>query len=199
MIPTNSKIVPDLLFYANKYVMESVANKYKIPFPPTFDISYLASNRSFIRLLFDEAWPVTYTSYRYLFRLETCMNDAASTIKSRMMLYPELSGFYICDSDSTAVCFLNIFNLQDDDTMMLDKLLQYRLDATSVNIISINYNSLSTVLSKLIYIYLNFKINRDYSLFDTDQPLSNSSMILENFYESYLVDLIFSYISSLGT
>lgn len=199
MYPVNYKVVPDLLFYANKYVMESIANKYKIPFPPTFDISQLGDNKSFIRLLFDEGWPKSYTNYRYLFRYESCMNSAASTLSSRMRLYPEKSELYICDSDSTAICNINVFGLEQDDLTMLDMLLQYRIDATSVNITSINYNSLSTVLSKLIYIYLNFKINLDYTIFDTDTPLSSSDMVLENFYEGYLTDIVFIYISSLGT
>jgi hypothetical protein len=198
MIPVNYKIVPDLLYYTNQYVVDSVANKYQIPFPPSFDITKLGDNKSFIRLLFDENWPRDFTSYRYLFRYESCMNSAASSISSRMRLYPERSELYVCDSDSTAVCNLNIFDLKEDDITMLDLLLLYRIDSTAVNISSIVYADLSTVLSKLIYIYLVFKLTRDYSLFDVETPLSDSSMILEGFYESYLVDIIFIYISGLG-
>ncbi len=198
MIPVNYKVVPELLYYTNQYIMNSTANKYKIPFPPTFNSSNLGENKSFIRLLFDESWPPTLTSYRYLYRYESCMNSAPSEIQSRLRLYPEHSELYVCDSDSTAVCFLNIFNLQDDDLMMLDKLLQYRIDSTSVNIVSIDYNNLSTTLSKLIYVYLAFKILHDYSYFDTSDPISEEDLILENFYESYLTDIIFMYISNLG-
>ena len=83
---------------------------------------------------------------------------------------------------------------------MLDLLLTYRTDSTAViNLSSIIYENLSTPLSKLIYIYLNFKINNDYTEFDNSIPLSSSVQVLENFYESYLVDTIFKHISSLGS
>lgn len=194
-----TKVVPDLLFYIQNYVVNSTANKYMIPYPDTFSYEFLASNRSFIRLLFDDTWPTTYTSYRYLFRLEDCMNSAATTLKTRMMLYPGNSQLYVCDSDSTAECTVNVFGLQQDDLDLLDKLLLFRTDTTSCDITTITYENLTTTISKLIYIYLNFKINNDYTLFDNSVPLSNSLNVLENFYESFIIDTIFKYLSSLGT
>jgi hypothetical protein len=195
-----NRVVPDLLYYTAKYVMDSTANKYKIPFPATFDLESLVENKSFIRLMFDEAWDGTaVTSYRYLYRLEDCKNTAAETTKRRMAVHYETPYFYICDSDSTAVCNINVFDLQSDDLFMLDQLLRYRMDSTSVNIFLIDYNSLNTSLSKLIYHYLNFKIRHDYTLFDTTTPIANSASVLENFYESFIIDIIFIYISSLGT
>jgi hypothetical protein len=192
-----TKINPDLLFYVNNYVVNSVSNKYSIPFPDTFSSLFLDSNKSFIRLLFDESWPTTLTNYRYLFRLES-VEAAPETVRRRMMIYPG-NTYYICDSDSTSVCNINIFGLEQDDLDMLDKLLQYRIDSTSCDITTIVYLNLTTNLSKLIYIYLKFKLNTDYSLFDNDSIISNSDNVLENFYESFIIDTIFIYLSSCGT
>jgi len=195
----STRVVPDLIYYTQQYVINSIANKAKIPFPPEISSVYLGENKSFIRLLFDETWPTSLTSYRYLYRQETDTTSIPSDIFKRMMLYPASSRYFISDSDSTSVCDINIFNLQSDDLTMLDLLLQYRLDSSSVNLISIDYDSLSTNLSKLIYIYLNFKINSDYDSFNITTPISSETEILENFYESLIIDTIFISLSSLGT
>lgn len=187
------RICPDLLYYTNSFVLSSVANKFKIQFSPTFLDSYLSENKSFIRLLFDKNW--NHNNYRYLFREEINKSNIPSDLLRRMMIYPT-SKYYVCDSDNPEICNINLFNLQNDDKMMLDKLLQYRIDTTSTSI-EINYDDLSTKLSKLIYIYLNFKINNDYSLVDQN-PISNEEEILENFYEALISDTIFNYISNLG-
>lgn len=194
-----TRIVPELLYYSEQYVVNSTANKFKIPFPPTFSSTYLLTNNSFIRLLFDETWPSTLTSYRYLYREETDKTSIPETILRRMMIYPDSSKYYVCDSDSTSVCSINIFNLQSDDLTMLDLLLRYRTDSTSViDITVIDPSSLSTHLSQLIYIYLNFKINNDYTDFDNVNVISSDNEVLENFYESFLIDIIFIGISALG-
>jgi len=196
MTMNNSKrICPDLLYYTNSFVLSSVVNKFKIQFSPTFLESYLSENKSFIRLLFDENW--SHNSYRYLFREETNKSNIPSDLLRRMMIYPSTSKYYVCDSDDLEICNINLFNLQNDDKIMMDKLLQYRIDTTSITSIEINYDDLSTRLSKLIYIYLNFKINNNYSLFDKN-PISNEEEILENFYEALILDTIFNYISNLG-
>jgi hypothetical protein len=194
-----TRVIPDLIYYTQQYVLNSIANKSKIPFPPILSSVYLLDNKSFIRLLFDESWPSNLESYRYLYRQEIDTTSIPSDIFRRMMVYPASSRYFVCDSDSTSVCEINIFSLQEDDLTMLDNLLQYRLDSTSVTLISIDYNSLSTNLSKLIYIYLDFKINNNYEKFNITTPISSEGEVLENFYESFLIDTIFISLSSLGT
>ena len=107
-----NRVIPDLLYYVEKYVKNSIANKYNIPFPATFDIESLVENKSFIRLLFDETWDSTsVTSYRYLYRQEDCKNTAAETTKRRMAVRYETAYFYICDSDDPAVCNVNVLSV----------------------------------------------------------------------------------------
>lgn len=199
MTISTTRIVPDMIFYLEKFVVNSVANKDRIPFPPTISSTYLVDNKSFIRLLFDETWPNTLTSYRHLFRQETDLLSIPDTLKRRMMIYPQTSRYYVCDSDSTAICNINVFNLQEDDLTMLDLLLAYKIDNTSITLNTIVYNDLSTTLSKLIYIYLDFKINHSYTTFNTINPISSDIEVLENFYEAFLTDLIFQYLSSTGS
>jgi hypothetical protein len=192
-----SRVVPDLLYYTGQYVLNSVANKYKIPFSE-FPREYLIPDNSFIRLLFDENWPTDLTNYQFLFKIENDPLSIPSDIRRRIKVFPVDVSYYNLPSCQGSIGDTNIFDLQPDDLNMLDLLLQYRLDNTSVNIVTIIYDDLSTVLSRLIYIYLRFKITRDYSLLDNEEPIARDDSVLENFYESYLVDIVFIYISSLG-
>lgn len=193
-----SRVVPDLLYYTGQYVKTSITNKFKIPFSE-FPREFLIPDNSFIRLLFDETWPTNQTSYQYLYKIEQDALSIPSDIRRRIKVYPVDVSYYDFSACQGAIGDVNVFDLQSDDLDMLDLLLQYRLDSTSITSISIIYDDLTTVLSQLIYIYLDFKINLDYSLFDNTIPLSDDMMVLENFYESYLVEIIFNYISSLGT
>jgi hypothetical protein len=195
-----NRVIPDLLYYTEQYIINSTANKYKIPFPASFPNTYLLTNNSFIRLLFDENWPSTLTTYRYLYREETDRTNIPETILRRMMIYPDETKYYVCDSDSTSICSINVFNLQQDDLTLLDLLLKYKTDTTSIIDISIiDPTGLVTHLSELIYVYLNFKINNDYTDFDNLNVISSNTEVLENFYESFLVDMLFTSISNLGT
>jgi hypothetical protein len=116
------------------------------------------------------------------------------------MIYPDETKYYVCDSDSTSICSINVFNLQQDDLTLLDLLLKYKTDTTSIIDISIiDPTGLVTHLSELIYVYLNFKINNDYTDFDNLNVISSNTEVLENFYESFLVDMLFTSISNLGT
>ena len=194
-----TKVIPEIQYYLYEFVVSSTVNRQLTPFPPKLDSVYLNDKKSFIRLLFDESWPVNFTSYRYLYKWELDYGSIPDILLRRMMIYPQTSKYYECDSDDPTVCQINIFNLVEDDITLLDCLLEYRIDSTSNTIIDIDYSSLSTSLSKLIYIYLNFKINDDYTLFDNTDVISSDLSVLEIAYESFILDKIFIYLSSLGS
>jgi len=182
-------IIPELLYYAENYVINSFVNKTKIPQPPTISSVYLSDN-SFIRLLFDEDWPQEFDSYKYLFTAES-LASVPETIRRRMMVYPSTSKYFIISDDG-----LNVFNLQEDDFHMLDLLLEYRIDSTCV--IDVEFEDLSTNLSKLIYSYLKFKQEENIYHIDTIETISDDFQILENFYEAFILDIVFEYLSDLG-
>jgi len=195
---SSTVLVPDLQYWVSKFILSSALSKYQIDVPVELTESIMqdcGGDKSFIRLLFDDNWPKTQTSYRWLYREHTTRFSWPSTILTRMMVYARSAKLYICDSDDTSVCNVNIFNLQDDDLEMLDRLLEYRVfDSTSV-IDDITLADLSTKLSKLIWVFLSAVIKGDYSSYDNTDVWATSTVVLENCYEAYVVEKIFSLVS----
>jgi len=122
----------------------------------------------------------------------------------------------LCCDDSTSA--ENIFQLQHDNFVLLDALNIYRCDSTALQVLNqvnhtepslfqlpgssrwlliVDFNYLSP-LSKLIFLYLNLKVNHDYRFYTWDNEEFIGSYIFENLYELYVVDNIFQYIVSIG-
>jgi len=122
----------------------------------------------------------------------------------------------LCCDDSTNAA--NFFQLQHDDFVLLDALNIYRCDSTSVQILqqvsnqppnlfqlpgskdwilTVDFSNLVTSLSKLIFIYLNLKINLDYSFYTwEDGPIG--TYLFEYLYEIYVIDNVFQYMVEIG-
>jgi len=193
------KFIGELNYYFGSFIRTSKVNKYQIKIPASFSSSIITP-KSFIQLLFDDNWPSLYTDYIYCYRQETSQSAWASTIKDRINLYSNASQYYtLSNSNSLDSTATNIFQLQVDDILMLDKLLEYRLDGTSVTLVAIDSTALSTNLSILIYRYLDLKINNNYSPYNNTTLIADPSIILETSYESYVVENMFNYISDKGT
>lgn len=206
MVLASTKLSPDLQYWVNQMLVNSSLNKYEIPIPPTMDVTYIPIN-SVVELLFNESYP--YPAYRYLYREITNQYGWPPPVKERIMVYSNSAKYYKCDGDP-ADCTENLFDLQADDITMLNALLLYRdstgvtfVDSTSTTIIGTrieaDYSSLSTNLSKMIFLYLDLKINGSYSRYDNSTLLSSSSSAIEMCFEAFLIDEIFKAISSRGT
>jgi hypothetical protein len=191
----STNLVPDIQYWFEVFVRTSNMNKSLTQLPSTLSADFLLENKSFIRLLFDDNWPTTLTAYTYLFEDITNKSIIPYDFRTRLMLYPSSGKYFQC-TDSTSITTLNVFNLQPDDITLLDRLLSYRLDSTGNTIIDIDYLTLSTSLSKLIYLYLDLKINKNYSNFDNAIPLSRDTNLLENCYEMYICESLFNFISN---
>ena len=69
------------------------------------------------------------------------------------------------------------------------------MDSTSINLLSISYDTLDTHLSQLIYIYLDYKLYNTYTKFDNTTVISSNINILENCYEMYICETLFNMVS----
>lgn len=204
MTLASTKLVPELQYFFENFIRFSIVNKNQIPAPVTINNTYIPQ-KSFIELLFNDNYSYPSYEYRYI------ENASRSTIPleylERIMLYPS-SGKYM-ELDETGE---NLFLLQSNDFTMLDALLSYRIDSTALNIIDttgvisfdttsvilyVDFNSLSTPLSKLIFLYLDLKIRDNTSNYNNTSLISNGGL-LSLCYEAYVLDEFFKIISNRG-
>jgi len=213
-------IVPELQNYYTKFISEGQLNKNGISHSVRICHSFMNKN-SFLRLLFEDVWPKIYNSYRYLYRDDANNLGWPAIIRDRAMVYPLSSKYYKSDDDSTAVCNINAFNLSDNDLVLLDALLKYRLtdatsliviDSTSVTdpifidstsadttaVLTVNYERLSR-FSKLVFQYLNLEVNQDISYYNNTTLIADKDSVLESTYESYVLEKMFVFIADRGT
>jgi hypothetical protein len=203
MTLSSTILVSELQTWFHSFVVGSSINKNEVPLPVDIGSVYLTPN-SFIALLFNDDFDtVTYPTYKYLYKEES-ISCWPNVVKHRIMIYPASAKYLITDDDEGT----NVFTLQSDDFVLLDSLLAYRGDSTGVtivdslstsfdstaNILYANYENLSTVLSKLIFLYLDLKIYSNYSNYNNSTLVSNGT-VLESLYEMYVMDQYFDYMT----
>lgn len=84
----------------------------------------------------------------------------------------------------------NVFQITYGEKDLLDLLLDFK-NGIEIDLSNIVYDSLPSELSKLIYIYLNFELTNDYSLYDNNTPLTNQDRLLSWMYEKWLINHIY--------
>ena len=140
-------------------------------------------------LLFNDEY--LYTSYKYLFRHVDNVS-LEKPVKERIYCTGAIVDTYVSD-DGTGQ---NILDLTTEDLQMLDCLLYYRMGNVP-DLTPFDFDSLST-LSKLIYIYLQIKVNSDFTFINSSNTISNMTNVLENFYEIYVVNETYSILKTWG-
>ncbi len=199
----STNLVGELQHYFNQLIINSLINKHQIPHPVDIAELYFLNNNSFIRLLFDNDWDES--EYKYLFIENDSRLSWPQQVKDRMLIYPSSAKYY----ELSATTGENFFSLHAHDLILLDALLQYRADSTSVTLIdaagptwdSTSYilttqiDDLETDLSKLIYLFLIYKINDDFTLYNNTTVYSDEDNMLASMYEVYLIEEYFRDIS----
>lgn len=230
------KLVPELQHWFRHFVDRSIVNKNEVPASVDVDAKWMPP-KSFVEMLFNESYP--YDSYEYLYT-ETpqnvdngsatnvvCCGDPAAgdpaagvglpnagwppLVRTRLMIYGAAARYLYLGATGD-----NVFLLQQDDFTLLDALLAYRQDSTSVTIIDSTaltvfdstsgvlvacYDCMATSLSKLIYLYLKLKIYGDISRYNNLIIVSRtgtnpSYIVLENMFELFLIDAYFDTVSN---
>ena len=201
-------VVPELEIYSRRFILDSRVNEFGVPFPAEIPTTCLPEIGSFIEMLFNECYDYDY--YKYLYSEVEDKLSWPAIVRRRLNVYP-ISAKYMTINDSGT----NLFALQSDDFTLLDALLAYRVDETAVVVIdataavvtTLDYDStsnittlttslasLSTELSKLIFVYLDLVVNKNTSNYSTATPISTDNS-LETVYELFVIDKYFEYIS----
>lgn len=199
---TQTTLVYELQHWMNRFILTQKINKFREP--PPVDIPELYLTRtSFIEMLFNNLY--ARDSYDWKWIVETHLECVPRIAFRRLQVYPASAQYLVMDPTGD-----NIFNLQDDDFTMLDALLAYRTDETSVTIIDStaittfdstsdiltgSLDSLRTELSQLIWLYLDLKIRGNTAAYNSDDPISTGGFI-ETCYEQYVVNEFFIFLSN---
>lgn len=205
MVLASTILIPELQFWYNNFVTNSIVNKNEIPAPVPVDEIFLPK-KSFIEMLFNENY--SYNEYITLYKEEISKSCWPQSTAARLCIYPSSAKYMVLNDQGT-----NFFTLQNDDLIMLDALLAYRQDSTSVTIIDstsvsivtdatanittlyANFNILQTTLSKLIFLYLDLKIYGNYQNYD-NLLLVTTGTLLETMFETLLIDEYFAYMTN---
>ncbi len=196
-------LVPELQHWMNRFILKQKINKFREPPPSDIDVLYL-TRTSFIEMLFNDDYALD--SYEWKWKIETHFECIPRAAVRRLQVYPTSYKYLVMDETEGD----NVFNLQTDDFTMLDALLAYRTDETSVTIIDSTattvfdstsniliggLSSLTTELSQLIWLYLDLEIRGNSDAYNSDTPISTGGFI-ETCYEQYVVNKFFIFLSN---
>lgn len=201
-------LVPELQLWANRFVMGSSVNKYEVPYP-VYDLTHCYPPGSFISLLFDDEYPHDF--YEHLYAEKEDRLSWPWVVRQRMLIYPRSAKYMIINTATGE----NLFLLQDDDFTMLDALLAFRMDSTSITVINdstsnVSFDStsitliasidtLSTELARLIFIYLDLCVNGNADEYCATLTTISTEHALQTLYELYVIDKYFDIVSARRT
>jgi len=205
-------VVPELQIWSHEFIINSVVNKYEVPYPPVTPDDCTQHPGSFISMLFNDEYDLDY--YKYLYSEVEDRYEWPYIIKTRLLIYPRSAKYMTIDDNGD-----NLFLLQNHDLILLDALLAYRMDATAMIVIDdattpvtfiydstaggsailiASMNTLETELSKLIFVFLDLMVNGNTSNYNDTIPISTTCPV-QTIYELYVIDKYFEVVSARGT
>lgn len=181
-------LIPELNYWFGRFLIQK-----NIDIEP-FDIPVELKERdlpkkSVIELLFNDEWKES--TYNYLFVEKKYF--IPEIIRRRIAVRPNQVQIFESTADSTGV---NLFNFTQQDLQMFDHLLQYRLNPNH-SLDPLEYSDMTSNMSKLVFIYLDFKINGNWANYNFEGLISDPHNMLENMFEAYVIDQIYGDLSEL--
>lgn len=87
---------------------------------------------------------------------------------------------------------INIFGLTEEELDMLDLLFDFKTSIV-VDLSLVNFQTLVSPLSKLIYVYIDALQNDSFTYYNDKTPFSNGTVMLHTLFEKYVLDIIYIY------
>ena len=107
-------------------------------------------------------------------------------IERRLKSSPDLIEGFISDTTGE-YDLLNLYDSSSQNSIMIDKLIDYRLGNT-VSLDDVVYEEINYTLAKLIYIYLDLMVNGNYLELDTTNTISSDASVVDNLFELYVLN-----------
>jgi hypothetical protein len=126
-------LIPEIQYWANDLIVNMELNREKMPIPVNISSLYL-NTKSFIRLLFDDDYDETSYKYKYL-----VSDNMPNIARTRIKIFQDGRYYEISDSSEAS----NIFLLTSDELLILNRLLEYRLNPTTTTLTGITFDSIA--------------------------------------------------------
>ena len=121
----------------------------------------------------------------YLFN-EHPLSYFGPSLERRIKSSPKLVEGFVSDQTGE-YDLLNLFDSTSQNSIMVDKLVDYRLGNT-VTLDDIDSTGLTYTLARLIYTYLNLMINNEYTELDTINEIASDYSAIDNLFELYVLN-----------
>lgn len=121
----------------------------------------------------------------YLFN-EHPLSYFGPSLERRIKSSPKLVEGFVSDQ-SGEYDLLNLYDSSSQNSILIDKLVDYRLGNT-VTLDDIDSTGLTYTLSRLIYTYLNLMINNEYTELDSVDEISSEYSAIDNLFELYVLN-----------
>lgn len=191
---------PELCYYLNKYWTEHVVIRLtNIYISEISDYEPKVKN-SFLNMIFNHNYP--FDDYVYEFQ-RIDLSELPKPLRERIRSSHLAKNIYIYETKSES-CTENsecvtMFPPDDRTIVLLDSVLRYR-KGLDPDLSRIQYEELETEFQKLLYEYLDFHYNKNYSILDSRLSLNNNKSILkenvlEKAFEIYLINECFRYLT----
>lgn len=217
-------IVPELQHWYNHFVVESaIVTKDRVPPPVDIPELYL-SPTSFISMLFNDHYCEDSYEYKYkcesnvlciprvaydrmivypgssqYVNIDSDDGDNIFALQpDDFMMLDALLSYRNLICDSTGVETACEVDSTSFDLLVIDSTdASFVCDTTGTGICTLkaSLGSLSTELSKLIYLFLDLKVNGNFSNYNNTSLISTGGL-LQSCYESYLIDQYYKCMSS---
>lgn len=121
----------------------------------------------------------------YLFN-EHPLSYFGPSLERRIKSSPKLVEGFVSDQTGE-YDLLNLFDSTSQNSIMVDKLVDYRLGNT-VTLDDIDSTGLTYTLARLIYTYLNLMINNEYTELDSINEIASDYSAIDNLFELYVLN-----------
>ncbi len=188
----SKEFIPDIQYFGSNLFLKSLVGKDILPF--SLISKNLVDSLSFINLCTNSEFNGSEYLYKYSLQPKSLY---PLELKNRLFLSPIVEYYSLSESGE------NFFNLQEVDIELLNAMLYYRL-SNNIQLVegvtnkfesgtlTATFDSLSTRISKLIFLYLDMKVNQNLENYNNLDLISDEDSLLECILEFYVIDEFFN-------
>jgi hypothetical protein len=194
--------VPELNYWiTNLFYRSDVNEDMSFRFPVELKESKWVCKGSLLDLLFNDCFDST--DYTITYKPADFFNIDDPVINRRLSMYlPATIEVWLCNTPANSIYLVpdgpmfNLFEITSEEQMLLDLLYLYKMGAV-IDLSIIDWSSLISSLSKLIYLFLYLRVYNDASqYFNLETPIATGERLLDLVYEKFVINEYFAFMQN---